>query len=129
MNEITFTIPLKPVTKKNSQRMITTRDGRVIPIPSKAYAKYEKEAGWFLRPLGINQPVNVKCLYYMPTRRIVDLVNLLEATCDVLVKYGVVSDDNFRIVAGHDGSRVLYDKENPRTEVTISFMTGVHDVK
>lgn len=27
---------------------------------------------------------------------------------------------NSRIVAGHDGSRVLYDKENPRVEITIS---------
>lgn len=55
----------------------------------------------------------------MPTRRRVDLCNLHEALCDVLVKFGVVQDDNCKIIASMDGSRVLYDKENPRTEVYI----------
>lgn len=35
-------------------------------------------------------------------------------------RFGVIKDDNSRIVAGHDGSRVLYDKENPRVEITIT---------
>ena len=48
-----------------------------------------------------------------------DLVNLQEATLDVLVKYGVILDDNSNIVASMDGSRVLYDKNNPRTEIDI----------
>lgn len=55
----------------------------------------------------------------MPTRRVVDLVGLLQAVDDVMVHYGTIKDDNSRIVAGHDGSRVLYDKENPRTEIVI----------
>lgn len=55
----------------------------------------------------------------MPTRRRVDLCNLHEALCDVLVTFGVVQDDNCKIIASMDGSRVLYDKENPRTEVYI----------
>ena len=67
----------------------------------------------------IDKPVNVKCVYYMPTRRAVDLVNLIEATNDVLVKYGVLADDNRNIVYAQDGSRVYWDKENPRTEITI----------
>jgi Holliday junction resolvase RusA-like endonuclease len=61
----------------------------------------------------------------MPTKRRVDLVNLLEATCDVLVKYKVISDDNSRVVASHDGSRVFYDKENPRTEIFIEEFSDV----
>lgn len=113
-----FVIKLPPVTKKNSQRMIQ-RKGRMIPIPSKAYAEYEKAAGWFLEPLGIDYPVNIKALYYMPTRRRVDKTNLESALCDVLVKHGVIEDDNSRIVVSTDGSRVLYDKEHPRTEIYI----------
>lgn len=66
----------------------------------------------------INSPVNVKAIYYMPTRRKVDLCNLHEALCDVLVRHGVVCDDNSKIIAAMDGSRVEYDKLNPRTEVT-----------
>jgi Holliday junction resolvase RusA-like endonuclease len=56
----------------------------------------------------------------MPTRGTVDLVNLLEATCDMLRHYGVIKDDDSSIVASHDGSRVYYDKLNPRTEITIT---------
>ena len=55
----------------------------------------------------------------MPTKRKCDLTNLLEAVDDVLVKHGIVADDNYTIIESHDGSRVLYDKENPRTEIYI----------
>ena len=55
----------------------------------------------------------------MPTKRRVDLLNLLEATMDILVHAGILADDNSSIVVGHDGSRVLYDKGNPRAEIYI----------
>lgn len=58
----------------------------------------------------------------MDSRRRVDLVNLLEGTCDILVDAGILEDDNSNIVAGHDGSRVLYDKDNPRCEILITAM-------
>lgn len=124
--DIRFDILAHPITKKNSQNIYTNqKTGRTFIAPSKAYQHYEKTAGWFingdLRKLKISSPVNVKCLYYMPTRRRVDLTNLLEATDDILVKYGVLEDDNCNIIVSHDGSRVLYDKEHPRTEITISF--------
>lgn len=61
----------------------------------------------------------MKCVYYMPTRHKVDLCNLLAATCDILVKANVIEDDNSKIIVSHDGSRVLYDKENPRVEIEI----------
>lgn len=56
------------------------------------------------------------------TRRKVDLANLIEATCDILVKAKVLADDNSQIVAAHDGSRVDYDKKNPRAEIWIEEM-------
>lgn len=132
MKEIKITILAPPVTKKNSQQIILNKTtGRPFIAPSKAYKKYEKEAGWFiignLRKLNISAPVNVKCLYYMPTKRRVDLTNLLEATDDILVKYGVLADDHSGIVFSHDGSRVLYSKDNPRTEVIISAAIGCTD--
>lgn len=37
----------------------------------------------------------------------------------MLVHHKVISDDNSGIVCSHDGSRVYYDKENPRTEIEI----------
>lgn len=117
---IHITIPLVPVTKKNSQRIVLVR-GRPLILPSQKYKDYERDAlpALLLHRKHITQPVNVRCLYYMPTRRRVDLCNLLEATCDLLVHHGVLEDDNSAVVVSHDGSRVLYDKERPRTEVFI----------
>lgn len=118
---INITIPLIPVTKKNSQQIIMAR-GRPVVIPSAAYRRYEDACKAFLRPIPkdpVNGPVNVQCVYYMPTRRRVDLVNLQEATLDILVKFGFLEDDNSNIVASMDGSRVLYDKQRPRTEIEI----------
>lgn len=74
------------------------------------------------RNIDIDYKVNVKCIYFMPTKRRVDLVNLQEATLDVLVAYKIIDDDNSQIVASMDGSRVYYDKENPRTEIEISCL-------
>lgn len=119
---IQITIPGNPITKKNSQRIIRLGNGRTLIKPSEKFEEYQEAAGWYIHQklFLIDTPVNVKCLYYMKTRRRVDLVNLLEATCDILVHYGVLADDNSNIVASHDGSRVEYDKENPRVEIEIS---------
>lgn len=115
-----FTIDIAPVTKKNSQQIIYNKKlGRPMVIPSKAYLQYQKDAHWFMPKVAIEEPVNVKAVFYMPTRRRVDLVNLQEALLDVLVYYGVLADDNFTIVHSMDGSYVDYDKERPRTEVEI----------
>ena len=115
---IHITIPLPPVTKKNSQRIVLVR-GHPMILPSQKYKEYEQAAlpALLLYRKGYSGPLNLRCLYYMPTRRRVDLCNLLEATCDLLVHHGVLSDDNSAVVASHDGSRVLYDKEHPRTEI------------
>lgn len=119
MNTLNFTIGIAPVTKKNHQQIVKAR-GRYMVIPSKQYKDYEKSCGEFIPQVEtIEEPIELSCLFYMPTHRACDLTNLLQAVCDVLVKHGVIADDNFNIVASVDGSRVLYDKENPRTEVTI----------
>ena len=121
--KINFTIPLSPITKKNSQRIFVNKStGRHFVAPSEQYKNYEKSAGIYIpkaaMPLDI--PLNVKCLFYMPTKRRCDLTNLLEAIDDIMVEYGLIADDNYNIIASHDGSRVLWDKENPRTEIGIT---------
>lgn len=118
---VKFTIPLPPISKKNSQQIVRRKDGRPCIIPSQKYKEYEKAAGRFMpKVTTIDRTVNVKAIFYMPTHRLVDLVNLQEALLDVLVKYRLLDDDNSRIVVSMDGSRVDYDKENPRTEVEIT---------
>ena len=124
MNELRFNIDLPPRSKKNSmQILVNPKTHRPFISPSSAYKAYRKGALMLIPKdvrQGIDYPVNVQCVYYMETRRRVDMCNLIEATLDVLVDAGVLADDNSNIVAGHDGSRVLYDKEHPRTEVTIT---------
>ena len=120
---INIVIPLRPITKKNHQQIRRNwKTGRRFIAPSPQYEQYEKDCGWHLKNIvekAIEYPVNIKCLYYMSTRGRVDLTNLMESTHDVLVKHGVLKDDNSKIIISVDGSRVLYDKKNPRTEIYI----------
>lgn len=119
---IQIVIKGRPITKKNHQRIVKAGNGRRYVQPSEQYKEYEELALWQIKGNArkkIDVPCNVKCLYYMPTRHRVDLVNLLEATCDILVTAGVLADDNRDVVYSMDGSRVLYDKHNPRVEITI----------
>lgn len=125
---IEFTIPLSPITKKNHQQIVNNpKTGKPFVIPSRQYKEYEENAMWFIprpqKPIG--EPVNVRCLFYLPTRRKGDLTNYLEAIDDVMVKCGLLEDDNYTIIQSHDGSRVLYDKAHPRTEVLITSVEEV----
>lgn len=117
-----FTIPLVPITKKNHQQIRRSfSTGKPYISQSEQYKQYENDALWLIpkRGIAIDFPVNVKCLFYVPTRGRCDLVGHLQSIDDILVKAGVLADDNYRIIASHDGSRVLVDKNAPRTEVEI----------
>jgi Holliday junction resolvase RusA-like endonuclease len=128
VNPVKFTIRTAPRTKKNhseirykGERCPVCKRGRPYIHPSEAYDQYAIDAGWFIpKNLKIDHPVSIKYLFYMPTHGIVDQTGLIQAIDDILVHYGVITDDNSRIVRDHDGTRVLYDKENPRTEITIT---------
>ncbi|MGN1303749.1 MAG: RusA family crossover junction endodeoxyribonuclease [Oscillospiraceae bacterium] len=129
-----FTIPLAPVTKKNHSRIVTygkrcptCKKGSITKlIPSKQYEAYEAKIAKYLnavrKDIGgtITCPVNLKCLFYCETRRQSDLAGHLQSIQDLLVEYEVIEDDCRDIIASTDGSAVLYDKENPRTEITIT---------
>lgn len=118
-------IEAEPVTKKNSQQIyFNQRTKRHFITQSNKYKTYENLTTNFLstkKPAEpINYAVNVQALFYRSTKRRVDLVNLQEALLDVLVRAGILEDDNFNIVASMDGSKVLIDRERPRTEIVIS---------
>lgn len=119
---IKFVIPLQPISKKNSQQIfMNSKTGKPFIAPSKKYKEYEAAAAWFIpRHIHINEPVNVKCLFYMKNRQKCDLTNFLEAIDDVMVKVGLLADDNYTIVQSHDGSRIYVDRESPRTEIYIT---------
>ena len=122
-----YIISLPPITKKNSQQILT---GKPFIAPSKQYKKYEQAAMWYLTPKPkdpLSGRYRVATVFYMPTRRKVDLTNLLEACHDTLVSAKILADDNNAIIASVDGSRVMYDKENPRTEIFIEELEAEAD--
>ena len=119
---IKFTVPLTPITKKNHQQILKNRTtGKHFVSPSQVYKDYESAALWYIPKRGtrIDFPVEIKCLFYMPDARNCDLTNHLESIDDIMVKAGILKDDNYKILVSHDGSRVLVDRDNPRTEVEI----------
>lgn len=129
--KIEFIIPVHPVTKKNNMQIIPfkTKTGKIrhIPIPSKQYKDFEAEClPYFYQVKGqagvIDYPVNMAVEFYVAKRLKYDLTNLLEAIDDAAVKSGLLLDDNRDIIAAHDGSRVFYDKINPRISVVITEM-------
>lgn len=101
--------------------------GKLYLVQSKTFLDYEEDAINQLEEIKekqkikkpINKPVNIKCIYYRGDKRRCDLLNLLNATADILVNAGIIEDDNYNILVSADGSRVFYDKENPRTEIEI----------
>lgn len=122
--EYAITIPLVPITKKNHQRIRKNmRTGGRYIAPSQAFENYQMACWPYLvgHKKKIDRPCNVRAIYYMPDNRKVDLANLHNALHDILVKYEVLADDNCRIIASTDGSRVRVDKEFPRTEITITM--------
>lgn len=123
-----LTIYCNPRTKKNNMQILrNSRTGKSFIAPSNTYKEFEKICIMQItgdKRLNINDPVNIKAIFYMETKRKVDLTNLLEAIDDTLVQANVIADDNRNIIAGHDGSRVYYCKENPRIEIEITKVKG-----
>ena len=121
MFAINFVLPGNPATKKNSQEIVRPKGRPPIIVQNKRYKEYEKACREYVpkMPEPIDYPVEVSCLYYRKDNRRCDLTNLLAATTDILVKYGVLADDNYKIITSVDGSRVFVEKDRPRAEVTI----------
>lgn len=114
-----FDLPGKPLTKKNHQCIHRYPNGRPFISQNDKYKVYEREMAWYVPKLHIDFPVNLEGVFYMPTKGRVDLVNLLEGLCDILVRGEAVADDNWKIVYRVDGSRVEYDKEHPHVHVKL----------
>lgn len=118
-----YTILGQPIVKKNTQRSAWI-NGKPVRYNTVNYKNWERSATFQLRrqaypPEPITTPILLVCKFFMQTKRVVDLSALYEGIQDLLVKEGILADDHARIVIGHDGSRVLYDKTNPRIEVEI----------
>lgn len=120
MSVIDITLKGRPVTKKNSGRIVF-KNGKRIIIPSEVYENYEDACLWQLtgKKLHISGIVVVECKYYLPNKRSwPDLIGLLQATSDILTKAKVIDDDKW-ICSYGDSCIAGIDKENPRVEIRI----------
>lgn len=123
-------IPLMCRSKKNSQNIIVNpRTRKPMIIQSKLYREFEQECGYYLLKYkkNISTPVNLKCTFYVKDKRKRDIVNLLNAIQDILVKYGVIADDNYNIVKSVDGSRIIYEKGREETIIEIESEGGIDE--
>jgi len=112
----------RPATKKNSQQIVMAGNKRRYVIQSKRYLEYENKCLWQLKARYHGETIKgkmaVKLLYWLKDKRLPDLLNLEEATCDILEKAKVIEND--RNIYSFDGSRIIgMDKNNPRVEIYI----------
>ena len=125
-----YVIPLDPRTKKNSQMIAGTgarcpkcgKRAKQFIRQGRANTEYAARAAQYLRPRPrepLAGPVLVEYRLYMKTRRKVDDLNLYAALDDILVREGVLKDDNITVIRSRDRSRVFYDRDNPRAEIRI----------
>ena len=52
---------------------------------------------------------------------------LKNAIADILVKYKVITDDNYNIIQGWDGSRIIYEKGREETILEIEEVSNAKD--
>ena len=117
-----------PRVKKNNQAVVIakTRTGKSYPkkVDTPAYKRWHRDAIPQINlqkpSVEIDYPINLACRFYMDTDGKVDLSALYEGIQDVLVELNVLTDDNYTIVASHDGSGVYVDRVNPRMEIEIT---------
>lgn len=125
-----YVVPLDPRTKKNSHRI--SGCGQRCPLcgkykkqfirNAKATTDYAFLAAAYLHPKPpepISSKIRLVYRMYTQTMHRKDDLNLFEAMDDILVSEGILKDDDRKIIRSRDGSRVLYDKQNPRTEIYI----------
>lgn len=115
-------IPINPRSKKNSQEIcFNKKTGKRFIKQSELYTEFEKKCKKYIPKLEkpINYPVNLSCKFYVCDKRRRDITNYLEAIQDILVKYNVLEDDNYNIVASLDNCSMEIDRENPKIIINI----------
>jgi Holliday junction resolvase RusA-like endonuclease len=129
---IRFTVLGDTRVKKNSRQWVK-RGKKMCSIASDAYLFWEESAVIQLRRQWGRQPaipkdleVNAAFLLYMETHRKTDTSNLYQGPEDALQRAKILEDDC--CIVSHDGSRRLYDKDNPRVEITLTIAEPWHDV-
>ena len=118
------TIPGRSRILKNSKRLVRNRKtGRMFPIASDIYKRWEIYAAMFIRRAKtdptIDYPVTVSMRFYFKDHaHEPDLSNLYQGVEDLLQKEGVITND--KLIYSHDGSRKVFGDKNERVEVVVT---------
>lgn len=127
MKELRLVIKGRPGIKKNGRPIFKDRrTGRRFLGKSEQLQGMEANAEadlWEQKTAarGVVFPITEKLhatfLFYRDTHAPADLSNLYELVQDALQKTGIIKNDTQ--IESHDGSRKLYDPDNPRTEIIL----------
>lgn len=116
MTEQIFCIPGPPKPKERP-RVVRVK-GRLVTFTPKKSLKYEHLVGMCARSAGVRElegPVSLDASFYLPTKRRMDLDNLLKAVLDGL--NGIAYADDSQVCEVK--ARRSVDSENPRAVVTV----------
>lgn len=109
-------------SQKNSKQIVVNRaTGRPFITSSKLVKQWQTEALWQLKsaPTASQYPTGITMVFYYDNRRRHDLDNSASTVLDILVKAGVVEDDNVNYIDTVTLQYGGYDKQNPRVEIYI----------
>ncbi len=131
MSQMVLKVNGRIPSKKNSKQIIKC-GGRPVIISSKDYIKWERDAAFSLglqaEGHGVSLPI-VQCTVSIeimfPDARRTDLSNKAEGLLDSLVKAGVLTDDNWRVVNRLELIAIGSDKDNAGARITINIPGGV----
>lgn len=120
----TYTIPGSVRSKKNSKRIFARGPFKKV-LPSKAYEAWEKEARQSLWGKVIIPPICgpccVKAIFYYRGQK-PDLSGAMESIADAMEGLLWANDG---LIESWDGSRLIHDKDNPRTEIEVRWLQNV----
>ena len=88
--------------KKNARQLVYVR-GRPLFLPSKRHKEWEQDALTQLKAqetpvLGLSEGVSITYNLKAKDRRKKDASNTIESINDLLVKYGILEDDNWFVI-------------------------------
>lgn len=113
-------LPGRVPSKKNSKQIIC-KGSRPVLLSSERYQAWEEEQLWRLKTVKerFTGRVSVHCTFYPPDKVKGDCSNKFESVADLLVKAGIIEDDDWFHLVKQSSEFGGVDKDNPRVEVHI----------